>query len=178
MKIQSKDDIIKHLIIRQQELSDIVLSINNDLFNQDKGDKWSIAENIDHLIRSTNPISLSMAYIPKPLFSLLMGISKTDPEGYDDIVTRYQSKLSNGAKAALPYTPKPFFPKDKKKAIDKWNKCIDKLVSQIERWNERDLEQYRMPHPIIGKISILEMLFFVLYHIEHHTKTIKNLAAK
>ena len=35
---------------------------------------------------------------------------------------------------------------------------------------EKDLDFYVLPHPLIGKLTLREMLFFCIYHVQHHHK--------
>lgn len=37
------------------------------------------------------------------------------------------------------------------------------------------LDTYQIPHPIIGLISVREMIYFTLYHYKHHLKAINKL---
>ena len=49
------------------------------------------------------------------------------------------------------------------------------LLKKVENWKESDLDKYVLPHPLLGKISLREMLYFTDFHILHHntlTKTI------
>ena len=42
------------------------------------------------------------------------------------------------------------------------------LVTEVERWSERAMDRYRLPHPLLGQLTVREMLFFTLYHNVHH----------
>ena len=44
-----------------------------------------------------------------------------------------------------------------------------------ENTTEEELDTYLIPHPLIGKMTLRELLFFTVYHIGHHLKTIKNI---
>ena len=35
-------------------------------------------------------------------------------------------------------------------------------------WSERALDRYRLPHPLLGRLTVREMLLFTLYHSVHH----------
>jgi hypothetical protein len=45
---------------------------------------------------------------------------------------------------------------------------VTALARALEHWTEMDLDRCRLPHPLLGKITVREMLFFTLYHYEHH----------
>lgn len=44
------------------------------------------------------------------------------------------------------------------------------LRGALEQWSEADLDRVRMPHPILGPLTVREMLFFTLYHDGHHVE--------
>ena len=57
-------------------------------------------------------------------------------------------------------------------ALDK--RAGDSLVTAVGKWRERDLDKYRLPHPVLGKISVREMLFFTHYHDLHHLEIVRR----
>ena len=61
-------------------------------------------------------------------------------------------------------------PKNKKKllAIQNLQKAQDNLSQAIKKWKDTDLDQYYIIHPILGRLTVREMLFFTIYHTEHH----------
>jgi hypothetical protein len=38
------------------------------------------------------------------------------------------------------------------------------LGDALGNWSERTLDRTRMPHPILGRITAREMVFFMIYH--------------
>jgi hypothetical protein len=48
----------------------------------------------------------------------------------------------------------------------------NQLASSIGRWREEDLDYYRLPHPLLGKLTVREMLFFTVYHNYHHPRSL------
>ena len=47
-----------------------------------------------------------------------------------------------------------------------------KLVS---KWSEGDLDLYVIPHPLIGGLTFREILYFTIYHVQHHKKQIDEI---
>ena len=52
--------------------------------------------------------------------------------------------------------------------MDQWSKVNAELLSAVEKWDETELDQYMLPHPILGKLTVREMLFFTIYHNLRH----------
>lgn len=45
---------------------------------------------------------------------------------------------------------------------------IAALAVAVEPWTEMNLNCCQLPHPLLGKLTVKEMLFFTLYHYEYH----------
>jgi hypothetical protein len=146
---------------------------DQQFFSKPENDKWSIAENIQHLILSVNPVNLALSM---PLILLKVFGNSKHHRSYDDIIALYQQKLGEGAKASLPFIPrKIMMENDKSMLITTFSKAYNKLNNLFTELTEDQLDDYSLPHPILGKLSIREMLYFTLYHIRHHHATIKKL---
>jgi hypothetical protein len=42
------------------------------------------------------------------------------------------------------------------------------MLKKIGQWSEKNLDAYLLPHPLLGKITVREMLFFTTFHTDHH----------
>jgi hypothetical protein len=91
-----------------------------------------------------------------------------------EVVEFYQARLATGAKATGAYVP----PADDVAAdrvgelraavLGRWGRTNARLRQAVEKWNERRLDRVALPHPLLGKLTAREMLFFTLYHNQHH----------
>ena len=60
------------------------------------------------------------------------------------------------------------------KKIAAFNRERDKMIARLSSWSESKLDTYLLPHPLLGKLTLREMLFFSVYHIEHHLKLLEG----
>ena len=60
------------------------------------------------------------------------------------------------------------------KLLDKFQKQGKKLVSTIGKWSDSDLDKYLLPHPLLGKMTIRELLLWTTYHNYHHLNNLKE----
>ena len=52
---------------------------------------------------------------------------------------------------------------------------MNSLCSAIEKnWKDTQLDQYIVPHPLLGKITLREMGYFTIYHVQHHDAIIRE----
>ena len=60
------------------------------------------------------------------------------------------------------------------KLIKKYVLHKEKLIAKIEKQTESDLDKYILPHPLLGKVTLREMLYFTIHHNEHHLELLRN----
>ncbi len=49
---------------------------------------------------------------------------------------------------------------------------VQKLCKRMNKYSEEELDKYILPHPLMGKVTLREMLYFTIYHVQHHEKQI------
>lgn len=133
-------------------------------------DSWSPGHHLQHLIQSNEPLIKALR-IPKPLLVLVGG--KTGAKRrYSAVVELYQQALAEGrAKATGAYAPNLKAPLDagkKRQIVEGFSKAAAGVIAALELWDEKSLDRYALPHPVLGPLKIREMLFFTLYHNQHH----------
>jgi hypothetical protein len=131
--------------------------------------KWSIGQNIEHLIRSLSPVNQALL-LPGFLFRLMFGKPNRTPRTYQQLVDRYNQKLAAGGRASGRFVPAAVAWKEKDKKLARFKRETETMINRLSSWSEEQLDQYLIPHPLLGKLTVREMLFFSGYHIEHHLK--------
>ncbi|MES2882718.1 MAG: DinB family protein, partial [Bacteroidota bacterium] len=87
---------------------------------------------------------------------------------------KYKAKLVAGGRASGRFVPPIIYAAKKTTLLSKYQNQKQKLVSKIKNTSEKDLDLYILPHPLLGKITLREMLFFTVYHNEHHLNILKS----
>lgn len=156
-------------------------SPNAFLARPDDG-SWSPAQNVLHLTSATKPVVMALR-LPRILPRLLFGKSNAPSRHYENIVQLYHDVLAGGAQASGKYSPKPVpMPTDpvnfQRTKVATLTATIQSLAKALEPWSEQDLDRLQLPHPLLGKLTVREMLFFTLYHLGHHTDIVANKAMK
>ena len=59
-----------------------------------------------------------------------------------------------------------------REVLDKWRGAVSGLALRIPRWSEPALDRYRLPHPLLGQLTVREMLLFTVYHNVHHLEQV------
>jgi hypothetical protein len=172
--IYGKEEIIAALEEKSLQLIKWISEQESNMFCISIDEKWSTAQQLSHLTKSTKPLVIILSK-PKFAMKLLFGTSNRETRSYLTVVEKYNNKLNQGGVATSPFRPKSFVATDKKGLLDKYAAYSEKLVKLINRLSEKDLDKYILPHPLLGKLPLREMLFFTVYHTQHHTDSIKKL---
>ncbi len=172
---QSKDDILRAFSSLQVTGLDFWSDLETNRFVTPFGEAWSPSDNVRHLIKSTLPVTKALN-LPKVLLQTLFGTAKEPSMSYLDLVSKYKALLAAGGTAGK-FAPKPVAvagdrPEWKSKLIERCRQAVVDLERTAARWSENDLDKYRLPHPLLGKLTVREMLLFTIYHFEHHKQNV------
>jgi len=141
-----------------------------------QGGKWSPADHVRHLAKSTFPLAQALA-LPKFLIGWRFGRGAETSRDFLTVRDDYRRTLRETGATAGRFSPSPRpLPDDlvawQREVLASWSASIAALAARIPRWSERALDRYRVPHPILGKMTVREILFFSLYHYQHHLEQI------
>jgi len=173
-----KEEILGHTRQAWKEVEAFVASLSPEAFYQKPAaEVWSAAENLEHLMMSTQPLVQGLG-MPKIALKAL-GKPNRPVRTYPQLVSRYQDKLSQLDQAPISgFKPKVDGGEYIGQKIADWKSIGDKYFVKIQGWKDEDLDKYLMPHPLLGKLMIREMLFFTLYHTWHHLEIMHKRAGQ
>ncbi|MFT7247888.1 MAG: hypothetical protein ACI97P_000662 [Arcticibacterium sp.] len=166
------------------EISSMLIALNEEIYtflgqlcsveqSENIDGKWSVSQNIDHLCKVLVPVNKALS---KPKFLLRFAFGKPNREGrnYEALVKRYLEKAQGPAKAPEVYRAKENKHLSPQILWDHYQALSQKLLKIIDRkWSEKQLDSYLVVHPLLGKITIRELLYFVHFHSDHHFTAIK-----
>ena len=156
-----------------RDFTDYSRNVTNEKFFFQPADKWSIAQNVDHLIISMRQTRLAYA-LPKFIVRFYVGKPNRLSRSYDELVAKYKNKLAAGGKASGVFVPKPVTGISKEVLISKWEKTLQAYFNALKNWKDEQLDNYLAPHPLLGKLTLRELCYFTIYHTEHHLDIIKQ----
>lgn len=169
----NKETIKKELTEKHKEFVDYINSLSdNDILNTKNNQKWSAGQHLEHIYLSVRPVNMALL-LPKIIMRLFFG-KPNEKRTYEQLVNDYQNALKNGGKAGALYIPKSVSISKKQNLIINLTKLVVALNRKIDKISEEDLDKHNLPHPLIGKTTIREMLYFTIYHVQHHQKAIKE----
>ncbi len=158
-----------------KQLSNACNGFDELLFFKRPPNKWSGAENLQHLIISTNMTTLAYA-LPRFVVRWMAGKPNRNSKTFEEVKNKYYTKLSEGGRASGRFIPKPIEIKyGKQRLVDNWNTCTAKFIKALDKKRtEKDLDNYLVKHPLLGRITLRELCYFTIFHTEHHLQSIQN----
>lgn len=145
------------------------------MFERPETNKWSVAENVQHLIISTNTSTLAYS-LPKFIVRWIAGKPNRPSHSFDELKDKYYNKLQNGGVASGRFVPKPIDVNfGKQKLIINWKKAATKFINNLSKnRTEVDLDNYLVKHPLLGRITLRELCYFTIFHTQHHLHSIQK----
>lgn len=135
--------------------------------------KWTAIQQLDHIIRSVSPVNMAMG-LPKFILKWRFGTANRPSKTYEQLVEKYQRKLQEGGRASARFTPPAITADQQKTLSQKLAKLVKALCLKTNRWSEEDLDRYILPHPLLGKLTLREMLYFTAHHVLHHLEAVNR----
>lgn len=175
-----KQEIIVALQEKHQSFFEYMKALSEDNFTFSlKDEKWTAGQEIEHIIKSTSPLVMGFK-LPKMALKMQFGKANRPSRSYEELVERYHTKLA--ATSIIPgsrFQP-DMMPFDKRTTLlETLQKNIQSLSKLVEQYKEEDLDSYILPHPLLGKLTLREMLYFTIYHVGHHQQnSVRNLSQK
>lgn len=164
----TKAEIISRLQEKHQQFTAYIVSLSDaDFMYSLHGEKWTAGQQMDHIRLSVSPLGMAFG-LPKFIPRLLFGKAKRPSENYDTVVAKYRHALANGGIAVKGYAPKTIPLAEKAALKTQTDQTLTHVLRRLEKYSEQDLDTLRLPHPLLGKLTLREMLYFTLYHVQHH----------
>ena len=163
-----KKDIIDALKQHHQNFNAMIEGLPDKAFTYSWKEKWTPGQQYAHIRKSIVPVALAL-WIPRFVLRLQFGVTNRPSRSYDGLVARYLNALQNNKAVA----PKAFRPpeipfKKRNREIKRYQSAVNRLVRLAQKCSDKDLDYYVVPHPLIGKLTLREILFFCVYHVQHH----------
>ena len=146
-------------------------AMSGEEFVASLGAAWSPADHVRHLTKTVRAVSWGMR-VPKVVLWTMYGRTSRVSFSYDSLVARYHRLLREGGRAGR-YAPSTRrvagdAAEYRRVVLQAHRDEVLRLADRIQRWTRRHVDEFQLPHPLLGKVSVREMLMFVLYHNQHH----------
>ncbi|MBP9196223.1 MAG: DinB family protein [Saprospiraceae bacterium] len=137
--------------------------------------KWTAGQHVIHLVQSSKPL-LKALQMPNFLLKWRFGKSNRPSRSYDEVVKRYKEKLALSQGVVGPFSlnmPASDFSEAKNwlTKLYQLNDGINKITLKLK---DKDMDTILLPHPLMGKMTLREILMWNAYHTLHHLEVLKE----
>jgi len=166
-----KEAITELLEEKHQTLFNWLESQDTEKWQSGPEGKWTTGQQALHLLQSIKPLNDAMS-LPKFILKHKFGKANRDPRSYEAIVKRYQERLEEAKGITFGPSKNMKIPNDSDKEflLNRLKVENKKLQHKIKKWKDKDLDNLILPHPLMGKMPVREIVMWTAYHVEHHTK--------
>lgn len=138
--------------------------------------KWSVAENVQHLVVSTSTTTLAYS-LPAFIVRLIGGTPNRNSMPYEALAQKYGNKLAAGGRASGRFVPtRGSIQTSKTQMLTNWKRVTEKFIRVLQnKTSESKLDDYLARHPLLGRITLRELCYFTIFHTEHHLNIIRQM---
>lgn len=151
----------------------LFIKVNDEKINAKPTEKWSFGEEMVHLIMSTNGTALVLASPDERLLP-----SDHASRGYEAIVDEYKTKLLLNPTIGQSIADKAGKTYKGEELKASFARAAQNTLLALKYWDEAKADQWMVwKHPLLGKMTAREMVYFTVYHTRHHLATLSIKAA-
>ena len=146
-----------------------------DSWIQGPDGKWTTGQQALHLLQSIRPLNDALS-LPKFLLRFKFGKANRPVRDYDAIVQRYQERLEDAKGKTFKGSENMKIPtlSDKHYILNRLQTEYKKLQYKTRKISDKNLDTVILPHPLMGKMPVREIIMWTAYHVEHHTASLKT----
>lgn len=170
-----KTSINKEMKESHKAFTDRVKGLTEEEYHAHQDGKWHAGQHIDHIHKSVEMLSKAMR-LPKWLVKWKFGTANRPSRDYDGLVQRYRERLEmasgNGIDSPVNTQALNFVERNTHSA--QLMASVNRLVRRMDRYSEEELDKMILPHPLMGKLTLREMMYFTVYHVKHHHEIVNR----
>jgi hypothetical protein len=150
-------------------------SQDEEFWLQGPAGKWTTGQQALHILQSIIPLNNALS-LPRFIIKYRFGITNRPLRDYDQIVNRYHERLKEAQGKTYKPSQHMKIPSvaDKHYILNRLQTESKKLQYKTRRISDKNLDTLVLPHPLMGKMPIREILMWSAYHVEHHFNTLKS----
>ena len=171
----NKEAIADLLEVKHSELISWLEQQPNDSWTEGPEGKWTTGQQTLHLLQSIKPLNDALS-MPKFLLRFKFGKANRPVRDYDAIVQRYQERLEDAKGKTFKGSQNMKVPtlSEKEYILNRLQTEQKKLQYKTKKISDKNLDTLILPHPLMGKMPIREIIMWTAHHVEHHSEILKN----
>ena len=142
-----------------------------EFFRRPAPEVWAPVDQVRHLTKTVRAITRGLT-MPGPVLFLLFGPARTPSRSLEALKADYKTALARGGRAGS-FAPRPLASTEatedeRARQMAHHAAAIEAFAAALGAWRTAALDRKRLPHPLLGKLTVREMVHFTLLHNVHH----------
>lgn len=172
--MMTKEDIVQLLEDSHGELIAFLENQPNELWTKGPEGKWTTGQQALHLLQSIKALNDALS-LPRFILRYKFGTTNRELRDFEGIIKRYRERLSvaNGVtfKASRHMKIPPL--SDKPYILTRLQMEHKKLQYKTLKISDTNLNNLVVPHPLMGKMPLREIIMWTAHHVNHHCKILQ-----
>jgi hypothetical protein len=147
-------------------------SLSEIEFLQSQDHKWTPGQQLAHVSMCLEP--LAQVLQDKQVIESKFGRTKRKSISYNAVITNYKVALEKGGKAPERFVPEEIAWNRREEFMVAIRENVKKIIQSMGNYTDVDLDSLVLPHPLLGNLTIREMLYLMAYHVSHHQESMKE----
>jgi hypothetical protein len=169
----NKTESLAALADAEEAVASFFGSLPDDEFVLRVADAWTPAEHLAHLNTAVSAVARGFG-ISRLLLRFRFGKAQRPSRTFEQLRDHYRAQLAAGGRARGGFVPTRVdlqagdVEAHRAHLLARWQRVNGRLRDALVPWSERNLDQLQLPHPLMGKLTAREMVYFTIYHNHHH----------
>jgi hypothetical protein len=161
------------LKLKHEDFIDYITGLDENAFHFSFEGKWTAGQQMDHIRKSVSILNWVLR-LPKWFLRWYFPKANRPSRSYDELVKRYHEKLAKGGVAPSRFAPNlvPYYRREA--LVNQLHAEVRRLIKLFQKFSEKEMDKMIVPHPLLGKITVREMAYFTIYHVQHHEAITKR----
>jgi hypothetical protein len=143
-----------------------------------EGIKWNAGQQAHHILKSCEAL-LKIMWMPAFLMKRQFGKANRPSRTPAELVARYDERLSQVDSRTTPFLADVQTFRGRDALLSRCKEKSDKISRKFSKFSAQKLDELILPHPLLGKVTLREMGYFFVHHVQHHHQgAFENLKSK
>jgi hypothetical protein len=167
----NKPEITQALAEKHQEFCSYILSLSEEEYHFHPEGKWSAEGHLEHMLLCVKPILMAFS-MDKDALAKQFGTLDGKGRSPQELSSIYRQKVEEGGKAPQRFVSQESTHEERSMMCEKLNQLVAALCLKLDVYGEEELDHYSIPHPLLGQLSLREMLYNMIGHVQVHQRAI------
>ncbi|MBC2846791.1 DinB family protein [Winogradskyella flava] len=170
-----KETIAELIEVKHTELLSWLEQQPNESWTQGPEGKWTQGQQALHLLQSIKPLNTALS-MPKFLLRYKFGKANRPVRDYETVTKRYQERLRDVKGKTYKGSQNMKVPSmnEKQYILNRLQTESKKLQYKTKKISDKNLDTVILPHPLMGKMPVREIIMWTAHHVEHHMESLKE----